>query len=717
MRKKAWERMLGACIMVGALSVPQIGLAAPASPVHIDAAHFPDDTFRAFVAQYDTNEDGVLSLPERLAVRQMDLGIHTFGTLSGIENFGGLEVLSGSGASQLDKVDLSPLGNLQVLDLRGAVLGDLQAANLSLISAHGAAAEADLENQKAAVIALPDGDDSFDMAVLDPHFAEGNVTDLEGAVIEGTVLYGLIPGQRVTYTYSSDGLTADCALDVRRANAWTEEPGIRNWAYGAPAEVPEGRALHGDVTFTYGSDTQPFSEKMPTSVGSYVMRAVVAPDGEYAGLAADVPFLIVPEGVDPQTASEAPSLLEATYGDTLADVKLPEGYTWRDPDLSVGVVGINRFQAIYDDPAGRDEIVSLNVRVMPKNGATLDISPIENEYEANHIVIKDGDTTLVKGTDYMVTNSVEGDEVTVTIHFMGNYTGEVVREFTFELENAWIIPLTAPGWTYGSTPNLPQAEARYGETVYAYAVVTDPEAAGGGTVGEFTAAVPENAGTYIVRATVPSTIYYTSLSAEERFVIAKANPSFDLPTGIAAYYTTQLQAIALPEGFSFVNPTETVGNVGEHTFAGLYTPADTANYNTVPVQIQVTVLPKNGSNFQVDQITTEAQAENPVVRDGSTVLVKNTDYTVSIQKNGTQLTLTINFIGNYTGQLVRTYTITQTGGGQSTTTGTGTTSSPGTNDRSDLGWHAAWMLGSGAAIACSVVLLRKRRPSGKRSGT
>ena len=235
----------------------------------------------------------------------------------------------------------------------------------------------------------------------------------------------------------------------------------------------------------------------------------------------------------------------------------------------------------------------------------------------------------------------------------------------------------------------------------------------GGSVGEFSPAVPENAGTYVVRAAVPSTIYYTGLSSEARFTIAKADPSFELPQGIMAYYTTQLQAIALPTGFSFQNPTEAVGAVGEHMFDGLYTPADTANYNTVPVQIQVTVLPKNGSNFQVDQITTEAQAENPVVRDGNTVLVKNVDYTVGIQRSGTQLTLTVNFIGNYTGQLVRTYAITQSNS-QAGGTGTLTTNAPATNDQSALGWHFAGLICSaGAIFGCTWLLRRERRQRNK----
>lgn len=701
-RKKAWGRLLGACLMAGALTVPTAGLAAPGRSVRVDPEHFPDDVFRAFVARYDKDEDDVLSLAERLAVRRMDLGEREVASLKGIGYFGNLEVLRSDDASRLREADLRALNALQVLDLPGAALEELEAPGLSLISVHGAAQEADLSEQKPAVIALADGEDSFDLAELDPRFEEGTVRDLAGgASLDGTVLTGLEPGQRITYTYTGGGLTAHCVLDVRRANAWTEEPDMESWADGDEAPSPAGEAEHGEVLFFYGAEGVPFSEKVPTAPGSYVMRAVVAPDDEYAGLTADVPFSVMP-GENPRAAEDAPSLIEATYGEKLSDLDLPAGYAWRDPDLYVGAVGINPFQATYRAPDGTTETVSINVRVLPRNGATLDISPITDEYEANHIVIRDGDVTLIKGTDYIVTNSVQADVVTVTIHFMGNYTGDVVRQFTFDLENAWIIPLTAPGWTYGQTPRLPQAEARYGTTSYTYAPVTDS------TTGEFTTTVPEAAGTYVVRAVVPSTIYYTGLSSEEQFVIAKADPDFELPQGVAAYYTTLLQAIPLPTGFSFQNPNQAVGAVGEHSFEGLYTPEDTANYNTVPVQIQVTVLPKNGSNFQVDQITTEAQAENPVVRDGNTVLVKNVDYTVSIQRSGTQLTLTINFIGNYTGQLVRTYAITQSGSGGGTTL----TSAPGTNDETALGWHIAGLITSGGVAAGAAWLLLRKKGFG-----
>ena len=41
-----------------------------------------------------------------------------------------------------------------------------------------------------------------------------------------------------------------------------------------------------------------------------------------------------------------PENLTATEGDTLADVVLPEGFTWKNPQMSVGAEGTNTFQAV-----------------------------------------------------------------------------------------------------------------------------------------------------------------------------------------------------------------------------------------------------------------------------------------------------------------------------------------------------------------------------------
>ena len=57
-----------------------------------------------------------------------------------------------------------------------------------------------------------------------------------------------------------------------------------------------------------------------------------------------------------------PTELTATYGDTLADVSLPSGWTWKTPSASVGNVGINSFKAVYT-PSDTDNFNAAEVDV------------------------------------------------------------------------------------------------------------------------------------------------------------------------------------------------------------------------------------------------------------------------------------------------------------------------------------------------------------------
>ena len=78
-------------------------------------------------------------------------------------------------------------------------------------------------------------------------------------------------------------------------------------------------------------------------------------------------------------------------------------------------------------------------------------------------------------------------------------------------------------------------------------------------------------------------------SAEISVTISKATPDYTAPTGLAATYGETLSAVALTDGWAWDDATLSVGNVGEHQFSATYTPEDTDNYNTVTIDLTVTV--------------------------------------------------------------------------------------------------------------------------------
>mgnify|MGYP006864371995 CR=1 FL=1 len=94
---------------------------------------------------------------------------------------------------------------------------------------------------------------------------------------------------------------------------------------------------------------------------------------------------------------------------------------------------------------------------------------------------------------------------------------------------------------------------------------------------------PVNAGTYTATLTVGD----KSVSVD--FSIAKATPTYEVPTGLTATYGDTLAKVELPTGWAW-NDAETtsVGNAGTRTFKALYNP-DSNNYNTVEADVTVEV--------------------------------------------------------------------------------------------------------------------------------
>ena len=79
------------------------------------------------------------------------------------------------------------------------------------------------------------------------------------------------------------------------------------------------------------------------------------------------------------------------------------------------------------------EVVSFVIE--PKSAETdnqIKVPEMSTDTRLDDLVIKDGDKVLVQGTDYDVTQILDGNKVVVTITFKGNYTGTVVQAYTNE---------------------------------------------------------------------------------------------------------------------------------------------------------------------------------------------------------------------------------------------------------------------------------------------
>ena len=166
--------------------------------------------------------------------------------------------------------------------------------------------------------------------------------------------------------------------------------------------------------------------------------------------------------------------------------------------------------------------------------------------------------------------------------------------------------LSMAGYTYGKTPSTPTLTDRTGDlnaqVTYRYS------AAGSGPVQTWDIQNPPalNAGTYRMYASIGDTDNYYGFEAVYcEFVVAKATPTCTAPTGLMAKYGQTLADVTLPDGWSWMDSSESVGgaSTAAKTFQAKFTPTDAVNYNMVEnIGLEVMVNKADGGNLKTVEL-------------------------------------------------------------------------------------------------------------------
>lgn len=185
----------------------------------------------------------------------------------------------------------------------------------------------------------------------------------------------------------------------------------------------------------------------------------------------------------------------------------------------------------------------------------------------------------------------------LTVSGRSNITVEKARQYG---------KLSMAGYTYGKTPSTPTLTDQTGDlnaqVTYSYA------AADSGSVQMWDISNPPalNAGTYRMYANIGDTDNYYGFEAVYcEFVVAKATPTYTVPTGLTAKYGQTLADVTLPDGWSWMDSSESVGgaSTAAKTFQAKFTPKDTENYNTVEnIELEVTVNKADGGNLKTVEL-------------------------------------------------------------------------------------------------------------------
>lgn len=352
--------------------------------------------------------------------------------------------------SLVSELDLSQAPNLEILgversDLRyldlsaNAHLTEVMAADnlLLAVNAGPSIPNLDLSAQRAVEVQIAAEETSFDLARLGVPIDAACISDVTGAQLSGTVLTGISDGATVTYRYTDGAASFTATLLFHVSNAWLEPLTMEDWTYGEPAHAPHADAQYGQPTYLYSdSPDGAFTSDVPTDAGTWYVKATVAADAQHAGLEAVQEFHILKA----QPACTIPTDLSAVYGSTVGSIQPGTGFVWKTPAQLVGSVGTKSFAARFI-PADTENYLTADsleipVRVTPKQASDSWVSAVTNAQDAACLTVRDGATTLREGVDYTLSTKESGGKVTITVTFLGNYTGTVLRSYTAPASSA-----------------------------------------------------------------------------------------------------------------------------------------------------------------------------------------------------------------------------------------------------------------------------------------
>lgn len=467
----------------------------------------------------------------------------------------------------------------------------------------------------------------------------------------GNLLLGL---HQHSWSYTANGATitakctaTGCPLKDKNGGSVTISASNAVYDRSSKAATVTANDWKGDavdsikVTYTGRNGTNYNSTDAPTNAGEYT-ASITLGEGENAKTAS-VEYSIEKASLE----YTLPVNLEAVYGSTLASVKLPTGWAWKDATQSVGSVGEKTFKATYTpDDANYHAVTDIDVTVtVNKAPVTIQITgmpkgPIAYGDTFVLTITQTGDSSAVPAKwmkfsndrhfEYLreQSNPEKGE---FKFRATGVCTGNgCSQKFTVEFESD-----THKGSLTVSTPNVTK-KTLTGEDLVFGGLPTDFTKTYDGSTSFTKASVEIKSGakvntTDVLPAVKGSYVYnskdvkdaekviFTSektesenyilpagLTVEHAAGITQATPTYTVPTGLTAKYGQTLADISLPDGWAWMDSTLSVGDVSDaaKTFMVKFTPTDTNNYKTVEnIKVSVTVNKADGRSLKTADLT------------------------------------------------------------------------------------------------------------------
>lgn len=278
-------------------------------------------------------------------------------------------------------------------------------------------------------------------------------------------------------------------ITSKLAASYTAPAAKSGLVYNGEAQelITAGAASGGEMQYSLNGIDYSTAIPAATAAGSYTVWYKVLGDAQHGDIEA---ACITAEIGKAEPSYTIPAGLSATYGQTLADVTLPEGWSWKD-NGSVGNAGSNKFSAMFtpDDTANYSTVekeieLSVAKKALSITGAVIGEKSYDGQKTASVSSVSlsglHGSETLSPGTDFTVSAefndaNIGSDKiVTVSVTLLEtaaakNYS--ISGSFTLYnqsiLENAATptVSLSFDKVSYNGSEHKPTVTLKIGDTV------------------------------------------------------------------------------------------------------------------------------------------------------------------------------------------------------------------------------------------------------------
>lgn len=502
-----------------------------------------------------------------------------------------------------------------------------------------------------------DGEISFtssNEAVFKVEKAVNDFNDAEDGRLTVTGIGEAVLNIRLTETPNYKGAELVYRVVVSAVSIGVQDLVLKQSSYEYTGQqiIPELEVIVDGVTLTEGTDyTVAYGEniKAGKNAGSVTVTGI----HDYTGT---VKMLFDIQKAENPT--ELPGSTEAVYGQKLSEIKLDNGWSWKEPEAYAGSAGEHVYEVYlaetenYNEKSGEVSVL-VAPKMLTEEMITLEYTETEYDTSLKKPSVTADDNGLISEEDFTVAyaDNQEIGTAKVLIEGKNNYKGSIELSFAIK-----------PGVVREANLKV-SAESTFDGTQQKPVLVV---AINGYTLKEgtdYTVTYGENihageqAGTAVVTG-----IGKFSGTAEIKFAILQAVNPQPAPGEITVVYGQKLSEVTLPDGWKWKIPDGTAGNAGTSELEIIL--PETQDYLSKTEKITVTVEPKA---LTEDMITVsggtlvfdgEEKCPDVSVKDASAVITKK-DYTVKYDSNihaGTGK-VTVSGTGNYQGSVQKSFRI------------------------------------------------------------